>query len=194
MNTLVRVTMVVGCLAAGIYGQQELDVRLRAASFEPPPEPAPPLELLPHALGRWRGEDETITAVEPPSSAVLRRLFFHADTGRVVRVTLRYFAVGGATAPTPLVAGPAEPTTFHWYYAMPTTDDPQLDLIGRAYRRLRVRPAYVAVDVAVPEGDSTDPAAAVEFVQFVDAAVRQLLGPAAGRYGSFDTPLAASRS
>lgn len=194
MNSLLRVALVVGCLVACLYGQRMLDARLRAASLEPPPASAPPLELLPHVLGRWRGEDETKSAVESTSNAVLRRLYFHADTGQAVRVTLRHIAAGGATAPTPLVAGPAEPHAFHWYYALPTTDDARLDLIERAYRRVHVRPAYVVVDAAVPAGDSTDPATAVELVQFLDAAVRQLVGPAAGRYGSFDTPIASTRN
>jgi hypothetical protein len=183
MNMLGRVTLVAGCLAASIYGQHELDVRLRAASLEPIRVPAPPLELLPQALGRWCGEDETITAVETPPADELRRLYFHADSGQAVRVTLRHVAAGAASAPKPLVAGPAEPLTFHWYYALPSPDDSQFDLLERAYRRVRSRPVYVAVDVAVPEHDASDPAAAVELVRFVDAAVRQLLGPAAGRYG-----------
>jgi hypothetical protein len=194
MNTFWRVTLVVGCLAACLGGQRILGGRLRAASLEPLPVSAPPLELLPEVLGRWRGEDETIGAADRASTADLQRLYFHADTGQAVRVVLRYIAAGGAEAPAPLVAGPAETTTFCWYYALPVPDDSRFDLLERAYRRLRLRPAYVAVDVAVPAGDATDPAAAVELVRFLDAAVRQLLGPAAGRYGSFDTPIVAARS
>lgn len=194
MNTFLRVTWVVGVLAALTYGQRALDAHLRAAPLSTTSDVAPPLELLPQSLGRWCGEDETISAAERSPAGGVRRLYFHADTGQAARVTLRYFAAAGAVAPAPVVAGPAETLTFHWYYALPTPADPRLDVVQKAYRRLHARPAYVAVDVVVPEHFPTDPAAAGELVRFVDAALRQLIGPDAGRYGPFDAPIAPVRS
>lgn len=79
-------------------------------------------------------------------------------------------------AQTCFVAGENKRWLFRWSFALPTLHEPQFDPVQTAYRRLRITPPHVTIEVFVPENYPTDPDAAREIVRHVDAAMRPIIG------------------
>ena len=70
---------------------------------------------------------------------------------------------------------------FRWSYALRTLHEPRFDPVQSVYRRLRITPPHVTIEVFVPENYPTDPESARELVRLVDAALQPILGTDARR-------------
>jgi hypothetical protein len=70
---------------------------------------------------------------------------------------------------------------YYWYYTLPTPGNEQLTDFQRAFRRFRVRPASLTVEVFAPNTNEGSEESAQQFVRAVDQQIQALVGPRAER-------------
>lgn len=78
---------------------------------------------------------------------------------------------------------------YYWHYTLPPPASGNLSSLQRFFQRVRQRPASLTIQVFAPQTDRDDPEYAREFVQLVDDAVQDFVGPRAVR-GSDRAPAA----
>jgi len=168
MKTFLRLCLPAVLLFAACYGQRGLTQHLRAAMLPPGHQFKPALTKLPHTIGAWCGEDENLGIAPSATGDSLIRNYFHATTGDVATVCLTYSPTG--QPPAGQANGDAR-WVFRRFYALPILHEPRLDPLQTFYRRLRITPPHVTVEIFVPDNFPTDAEAASEFVRLVDAAM-----------------------
>ena len=79
---------------------------------------------------------------------------------------------------------------YYWHYTLPSPDESGLDALGRAFWRLRQRPASLSMELAATE-QSTEEIADVEaLVRLIALAIDTNLAPANAQRGSRRLPVA----
>ena len=78
---------------------------------------------------------------------------------------------------------------LYWHYTLQSPQDDATDILQRAYRRFRFRPASVTIEMAAADNAAEDQDALRHFAVLLDATIRgQIVGPFAIR-GSRRTPV-----
>lgn len=182
---------------------------LKGSEF--PTTPHTRLATLPHRLGDWVGRDNVVPNAWQYGDERVLRTYVEPRTGHVVRLWMVSssraedrlhhpevcYAVAGRdedrSARRDVDVGPGVPVqrlcfgeagsrhwVFYWHYTLPRKWG-AASRLQRWFRSSRSPNASVTLQVFVDEFDVTEVAAVQEFVQDVDEAVRDTLGPRAIR-------------
>jgi hypothetical protein len=79
---------------------------------------------------------------------------------------------------------------YYWHYTLPSPDEGGFDALGRAFWRLRQRPASLSVELAAAEQSTEAIADVAALVRLVALAIDTNLAPADAQRGSRRLPVA----